>query len=73
MGDFTRCIRHILNEEGGYVNHAKDPGGETKYGISKRAYPHLDINNLTLDEAEAIYRLDYWEPVQGHSWPDVLA
>lgn len=73
MGDFTRCIRHILNEEGGYVNHAKDPGGETKYGISKRAYPQLDIPNLTLEEAEKIYKRDYWEPVLGNQWPDGLA
>ncbi len=73
MGDFTRCIRHILNEEGSYVNHGKDPGGETKYGISKRAYPQLDIPNLTLDEAEAIYRRDYWDKVSGDSWPDGVA
>jgi len=49
----------IKNNEGGYVNDPNDPGGETKYGISKRAYPTLDIKNLTLDKAVQIYRRDY--------------
>lgn len=47
--------------EGGYVNNPRDPGGETKYGISKRSYPNLDIKNLTLDQASAIYRSDFWD------------
>lgn len=46
----------------GYVNHPNDPGGETKYGISKRAHPTLDIKNLTLAEACDIYYKDYWLP-----------
>src|SRR5690606_26823429 len=36
-------------------------GGETKYGISKRSYPHLDIRNLTREQAIEIYRSDWWE------------
>ena len=28
-----------------------DPGGETKYGISHRAHPDVDIKSLTLDQA----------------------
>lgn len=49
----------IKYNEGGYVNDPNDPGGETKYGISKRSYPNLDIKNLTIDQAVAIYRKDY--------------
>ena len=50
------------NHEGGYTaGDPGDPGGETKYGISKRAYPDLDIAGLTLDDARAIYRRDYWD------------
>lgn len=37
-----------------------DPGGLTKYGISQAAWPHLDIANLALDQAAAIYRRSYW-------------
>lgn len=57
---FEDCIDLVINHEGGYVNDPKDPGGETKFGISKRAYPTTDIKNLTLEEAKEIYRKDYW-------------
>lgn len=58
--DFERALEFVLRWEGGYVNDPEDPGGETKYGISKRAYPNLDIKNLTLSQAKEIYYRDYW-------------
>lgn len=73
MGDFYRCIEPILAEEGGYVNHPSDPGGETNFGISKRAYPHLNIAKLTLDDALAIYQVDYWDKIRGDAFPNSLA
>lgn len=60
MALFEDAIPTVIENEGGYVNNPADPGGETRYGISKRAYPNVDITNLTLDEAEAIYRRDFW-------------
>ncbi len=57
---FIRAITIVLRHEGGYVNNPADPGGETKYGISKRQYPSLDIKNLSVKEAEKIYFEDYW-------------
>ena len=51
----------VLKNEGGYVNNPSDKGGETKYGISKRAYPDLDIKNLTKEYAMSLYKRDYWE------------
>lgn len=65
MANFNEAIDIILKHEGGYVNDPKDPGGETKYGISKRAFPSLDIKNLTIDKAKEIYKINYWEPVKG--------
>lgn len=50
-----------IDHEGGCVNHPEDPGGETKFGITKRSYPHLNIRDLTLDDARAIYRRDFWD------------
>ena len=47
----------LMLNEGGYVNNPNDPGGETKYGVSKKAYPDIDIENLTLEQAKKIYRL----------------
>lgn len=61
---FEKCFQHLLLEEGGYVNHAKDPGRETNMGISARSYPQLDIKNLTVEKAREIYFRDYWMPTQ---------
>jgi len=65
MADFNIAIKKTLVNEGGYVNDPNDAGGETKYGISKRAYPSVDIKNLTTDEAKAIYKRDYWDKIKG--------
>jgi lysozyme family protein len=59
--------------EGGYVNDPRDPGGETKFGISKRQYPAEDIPNLTLERAKSIYLRDYWTPIKGDQLPHELA
>jgi lysozyme family protein len=58
--NFDYCVPFILELEGGYVNDPNDPGGETNFGISKRAYPNLDIAGLTEASASAIYYQDYW-------------
>lgn len=59
---FERAVEVVLKHEGGYVWHPKDPGGETNWGISKRAFPHLDIKNLTKAQAVHIYFENYWAP-----------
>lgn len=61
MSLFHQIIPFIMEEEGGYVNHPNDPGGETKYGISKRSYPHLNIKDITQQDAVRIYYDDYWK------------
>ena len=61
---FDRAVKTTLEHEGGYVNDPADPGGETKWGISKRAFPDLDIRSLSIDEAKEIYRRKYWEPLR---------
>lgn len=61
MASFDKAIELVLEHEGGYVNNPLDPGGETKYGISKRAYPFEDIAGLTLERAKEIYKRDYWK------------
>ena len=58
--DFDKAFKVIVGQEGGYVNDPDDPGGETKYGISKRAYPNLDIKALDLEDAKHVYHADYW-------------
>lgn len=74
MTDFDRAFSIVIGEEGGYVNDPDDPGGETKYGISKRSYPTRDIAALTLDDAKAIYLADYWTAAKCNllGWPSCL-
>jgi lysozyme family protein len=57
---FLKALDYVMYHEGGYVEDPNDAGGETKFGISKRSYPHLDIKNLTRDQARQIYFVDFW-------------
>jgi lysozyme family protein len=66
------AIRLVISIEGGYVNDPGDPGGETKFGISKRAYPGLDIKKLTVSEAYDIYLRDYWAKYRIDDLPSKL-
>jgi lysozyme family protein len=64
MSDVNAAIEFVMgpNEEGGYTPGLPgDPGGETNFGISKRAYPLLDIKNLTREQAKAIYKRDWMD------------
>jgi len=69
---FNQTVERSLSVEGGYVNDANDPGGETKFGISKRSYPELDILNLTREDAIAIYHRDFWSVINGDRLPASL-
>lgn len=60
---FAAAVALILELEGGYVDHPADNGGPTKYGISQRAFPNVNIAALTQEEAVDIYRKAYWDPV----------
>lgn len=57
---FRRALDHLFELEGGFVDDPADGGGKTKYGISQRAYPTLDIRRLTRDDAAQLYHRDYW-------------
>lgn len=60
MNTFEKAFQEVIGYEGGYVFDRNDLGGETKYGISKRSYPHTNIEALTLEDAKEIYYRDYW-------------
>ena len=62
-----------MKYEGGYVNDPDDPGGETKFGISKRAYPDEDIANLSEGRAMQIYYEDYYKKVNADKLPERIA
>jgi lysozyme family protein len=58
---FYDSMKFSMKWEGGYVNDPADPGGETKWGISKKAYPDEDIKALTPERAADLYYRDYWK------------
>jgi lysozyme family protein len=62
MERFDIFFKHTMKWEGGDQYHEVpgDPGGATKYGISQKAYPELDIEELTYEQALAIYHEDYY-------------
>lgn len=68
---FDEAFERVIGHEGGYVSDSRDPGGETRFGISKKQYPNVDIKSLTLDEAKAIYRRDYWNAIRGDMLGDL--
>lgn len=69
---FDKAIKIVLEFEGGEVNDPRDPGGHTKYGISKRAFPEINIADLTLSQAINIYRFKYWNETEIERYPALL-
>lgn len=49
--------------EGGGVT-VNDTGGKTRWGISKRSHPNVDIDALTRNQALDIYHSSYWSPLR---------
>jgi len=83
--DYNTAFLRVVGHEGRFQ---KDPGDRgnwttgvigkgalkgTKYGISAMSYPHLDIENLTLEQARDIYYQDFWIRVSGEELHNALA
>jgi lysozyme family protein len=72
--DFDKCVDIVIRLEGGDLL-TSDAGGVTKYGISSKAHPALDVRSLTLEQAKDIYRTEYWNACGAEflTWPMSLA
>jgi len=74
--NWAECLKKILHHEGGYVNHPKDPGGETNLGVTKRVYEEhggtKDMKDLTVEDVSPIYKKSYWDRVKGDQLPSGL-
>lgn len=74
---FERAMPVVFRWEGGYVDHPKDPGGATNFGIThqslaawrKQPVTKADVRALTKEEAAQIYRARFWAPVRGDDLP----
>lgn len=72
MITFDKAFDRLIGHEGGFSDDPKDPGnwtggrpnaGElkgTKFGIAANTYGDIDIKNLTVEKAKAIYYRDWW-------------
>ena len=74
--NYDKCLKAILHHEGGYVNHPKDPGGETNLGVTKRVYEEFggtkDMKELTVEDVAPIYKKGYWDKMKGDVLPSGL-
>ena len=74
--NLTKALKVILHHEGGYVNHPKDPGGETNLGVTKRVYEEFggtkDMKDLTVEDVAPIYKKGYWDKMKGDDLPTGL-
>jgi lysozyme family protein len=79
---FDKAFDLLFGHEGGFQIDPRDTGnwtsgkigiGElkgTKFGVSAASYPKLNIRNLTLGEAKAIYYLDFWSQLRIDEIPE---
>ena len=76
MSNFESALEIILEHEGGYVNHPKDPGGETNLGVTKRVYEDFggekEMKDLTQEDVEPIYQENYWDKCKCDDMPEGL-
>lgn len=73
---FDEAFDTLLGHEGGYSNHADDPGGETMWGITFRVARangyHGPMIDMPQSVAKTIYRKLYWDTVEADRLPEVL-
>ena len=71
---FDRAIEVVLEHEGGaYTDHPNDRGGATKFGISQRFNPDINVRELTRAQAIEIYWERYWRGRGYERLPDSVA
>jgi len=75
--NFEKCLKFILQFEGGFSNDRDDPGGPTNLGITQATLSAfiglqatiVEVRALTPEKAGAIYRAKFWDHVNGDNLP----
>ena len=75
--NFEQCMGWLLDHEGGYVNLAVDPGGETNHGVTRAVYEQYvgrqvmdgEMEGLTHDDVYPIYKENYWDRLRADDLP----
>lgn len=71
--NFDQAFKMLIQHEGGFSNHAADPGGATRFGVTeavaREAGYRGDMRELPLDLAQRIYKERYWDAVRAEELP----
>ncbi len=78
--NFDLSLRMLLKHEGGYVNHPRDPGGETNHGVTRNVWERWvgrpvkdgEMKNLTQEDVAPVYKEQYWNRLKGDLLPGGL-
>ena len=77
MSVFYTIFERLMKHEGGYVNHPKDPGGETMWGVTKRVAVahgyHGEMRKLSKSLAKEITEKSYYKAVKGDQLDRLIA
>lgn len=85
MTPFLRSLRFVRRWEGGWSDHAQDPGGKTNHGITLATYTNWrrsqglpdpsadDLRAISEEEVEAIYQQNYWDGCRCDELPPPIA
>ncbi|WP_312356711.1 glycosyl hydrolase 108 family protein [Agrobacterium sp.] len=75
---YKTAVAHLRRDEGGYVNHPKDPGGATNYGITQAVYDAYrkriglktrSVRETAEVEVSSIYQTQYADKVRYDALP----
>lgn len=75
--NFAECLQALLNHEGSYVFHEKDPGGMTNLGVTKKVWEEYcgyevtekTMRGLTPVMVAPLYKTKYWDKIRGDDLP----
>jgi lysozyme family protein len=71
--NFDTAFALLLGHEGEFSDHAADPGGKTRFGITEAVARQAgytgDMRALPVDLAKRIYLDSYWRPVRADDLP----
>lgn len=75
--NFKQCLEMLLEHEGGFVNHPRDPAGMTNLGITKKVYEEylghavteIQMRSLDKETVAPIYKSNYWDRIKGDALP----
>lgn len=76
-GNFDKALAEVLKHEGGFVNHARDPGGMTNLGCTKKTWERwvgrpvdeAEMRALTPADVAPLYKARYWDAIRGDELP----